>query len=306
MKTKQQRLIFTILIIYTAIILYFLFFGVGRPGGAVESHEYRFNLIPSVFSWGFLTISDLRYFPRGIFELGNFAGFIPFGILIPMLYRCNFFKFISLFVLSILLIETVQMLTFLGSFDINDVIVNSLGAAVGFAAYKIGFRYKSMWKIFVVTVMSAVILSIGVVGVSELLNKTFTKEEGPVIALHELQSNGNVPVDKDLQSFEIGDEKIEPNINLYGSDGEGTETYTYAFDGKDIVLSFNYGIPNHASDVESEAIISVNGEDIETYSNSNHGSSETMLEKVNELTIVIKGNLKLWDVTYTEMVYWWQ
>jgi len=306
MRTKQHRLIFTILIIYTAIILYFLFFGVGRPGGAVESHEYRFNLIPSVFTWGFLTISDLKYFPSGIFEFGNFAGFIPFGILIPMLYRCNFLKFISLFFLSFLLIETIQMLTFLGSFDINDAIVNSLGAAVGFASYKIGFRYKSIWKIIVFTVMFSVILSIGVVGVSELLNKSFTKEEGPVIALHELHSNGNVPVDKDLQSFEIGDEKIEPEINLYGTDGESTETFTYAFDGKDIVISLNYGIPNHASDAESEVIISVNGEEIENYSSSDHGSSETMLEKVNELTIEIKGNVKLWDVTYKEMVYWWQ
>src|SRR5690625_2997992 len=154
--------------------------------------------------------------------------------------------------------------------------------------------------------MSSVIFSIGVVGISELLNKSFTKEEGPVIALHELQSNGNVPVDKNLQSFEIGDEKIEPEINLYGSDGEGTETFTYAFDGKDIVLSLNYGIPNYPSDAEGEAIISVNGEEIENYSNSDHGSSETMLEKVNELTIAIKGNVKLWDVTYKEMVYWWQ
>src|SRR5690625_5730046 len=151
MRTKQHRLIFTILIIYTAIILYYLFFGVGRPGGAVESHGYRFNLIPSVFSWGFLTISDLKYFPRGIFEFGNFAGFIPFGILIPMLYRCNFFKFISLFFLSILFIETVQMLTFLGSFDINDSIVNSYGASVGFDYFKFSFRYKNICKIFVIT-----------------------------------------------------------------------------------------------------------------------------------------------------------
>src|SRR5690625_4321815 len=203
MRIKGHKLIFTILIIYTAWILYFLFFGVGRPRAVVSNHEYQFNLIPNLISFSFPTISDLKNFPRGFFEFGNFAGFIPFGILIPMLYRCNFLKFISLFFLSFLLIETIQMLTFLGSFDINDAIVNSLGAAVGFASYKIGFRYKSIWKIIVFTVMSSITLSIGVVGISELLNKSFTKEEGLVVALHELQSNGNVSVDKDLQSFEI-------------------------------------------------------------------------------------------------------
>ncbi|MGO1632685.1 MAG: VanZ family protein [Staphylococcus equorum] len=88
----------------------------------------------------------MRNFPHGFFELGNFIGFIPFGILIPILYRCNFFRFISLFFLSILIIETLQMLTFLGSFDINDAIVNSLGASVGFGAYKMGFRFKNKQK----------------------------------------------------------------------------------------------------------------------------------------------------------------
>src|SRR5690554_4934264 len=189
MRINGHKLIFTMLIIYTALILYFLFFGVGRPGAATSIHEYRFNLIPNLIQLRFPTLSDLKHFR--IFDLGNFAGFIPFGILIPILYRCNFFRFISLFFLSILIIETLQMLTFLGSFDINDAIVNTLGAAVGFCAYKIGFRFKSIRKVLVVTVMSVVILSVGVMGFSELLNKSFTKKEGPVIALNELKTNEN-------------------------------------------------------------------------------------------------------------------
>jgi hypothetical protein len=50
-----------------------------------------------------------------------------------------------------------------------------------------------------------------------LLNKSLTKIEGPIIALNELESNSNVPIDKDLQSFGIGHKKIEPKINLYGN-----------------------------------------------------------------------------------------
>ena len=301
MRIKGHKLIFTILIIYTAWILYFLFFGVGRPRAVVSNHEYQFNLISNLISFSFPTISDLKNFPRGFFELGNFAGFIPFGILIPILYRCNFLRFISLFFLSILLIETVQMLTFLGSFDINDAIVNTLGAAVGFCAYKIGSRFKSMRKVIVVTVVSVAILSLVVMGFSEFLNKSFTKKEGPVIALHELESNQDVPMDKNFQSFEIGQEKIEPKINLYSSEGDNNvEVYTYSFDHKDIVLSLNYGISDNG-----EVIISAGGKEVEIYSSHNYGASEIMIDKVNELTITIKGNVKLWDVTFKEVKYWW-
>lgn len=309
MRTKQHKIIFTILMLYTVLILYFLFFGVGRPGAAVGNHEYQFNLIPNIISFRFPTISDLKYFPRGFFELGNLVGFIPFGLLIPILYRCNFFRFISLFFLSILVIETVQMLTFLGSFDINDAIVNSLGAAVGFCAYKIGFRFTNTRKRLVVTVMSVIILSIGVIGFSELLNKSFTKEEGPVTALNELESNRNVPMEKNLESFEIEHEKIEPKMNLYSSDGESVEIFTYSFDGKDIMLSLNYGIPDHASDYDGKVIISVDGKEVGTnpIDKEYRGpfSSESMMGKVNELTITIKGNVNLWDVTFKEMKYWW-
>jgi len=305
MRTKQYKIIFTTLIIYTALILYFLFFGVGRPGAAVDNHEYQFNLIPNIIPFRFPTISELKYFPRGFFELGNFVGFIPFGVLIPRLYRCNLFRFLSLFILSILIIETVQMLTFLGRFDINDVIVNTLGAAVGFCAYKISFRFSNPWKRFAVTIMSVVILLLAVIGFSEFLNKSFTKEEGPIIALHELENNGNVPIDKNIQSFEIGHEKIEPKINLYGSEGDNTKIFTYAFGGKDIVLSLNYGNPDNANDYDGQIMISVDGKEVETYSDIDHGSSEIIMEKVNELIITIQGNVKLWDVTFKEMKYWW-
>ena len=210
------------------------------------------------------------------------------------------------------------MLTFLGSFDINDAIKNSLGAAVGFCAYKIGFRFTNIWKNLIVTVMSVVILSIGVIGFSELLNKsgfsesfnkTFTKIEGPIIALNELSTKENVLMDKNFPIFEVGHEKIEPKINLYSSEGDNEGIFTYAFDGKDIVLFLNYGIPDNASEYDGKVIISVNGKEVDTLyidkENRHHGSSEIIMDKVNELTITIKGNVKLWDVTFKEMKYWW-
>ncbi|QTD40299.1 hypothetical protein [Sporosarcina sp. Te-1] len=125
------------------------------------------------------------------------------------------------------------------------------------------------------------------------------------IALNELKTTEDIRIDNDLQSFEIGQEKIEPKINLYDIDGDNEESFTYSFDGKDIVLSLNYGIPDNASDNGGKVVISVNGQEIESYSNKDQISSEMQIEKVNELTITIKGNAKLWDVTFKEMKYWW-
>ena len=86
---------------------------------------------------------------------GNVAAFIPFGILIPLLYRTSFVRFMILFILSILVLETIQALTFLGSFDMNDVIQNSTGAAIGFGAYKLGFRAKTSGEILLPRVFPA-------------------------------------------------------------------------------------------------------------------------------------------------------
>ncbi|BAQ09550.1 glycopeptide antibiotics resistance protein [Bacillus sp. OxB-1] len=198
------------------------------------------------------------------------------------------------------------MVTFLGSFDIDDAILNTLGATVGFFAYKNGFRFASIRQSISVTIISAVILSIIVIGFSEFLNKSFTKIDGDVIALHELKTTEDRRVDNSLQSFEIGHEKIEPKINLYSSEGDKVESFTYTFDGKDIVLSLNFGIPDNASDYDGKVVISVNGQERETYSNKDRVSYEIPMGKVNELTITIEGNAKLWDVTFKEMKYWWK
>lgn len=121
----------------------------------------------------------------------------------------------------------------------------------------------------------------------------------------------SVPLDRDLHSFEIGHEKIEPKINLYSSEGDNIEMFTYAFGGKDIVLSLKYGITDNLSDYDSKMIISVDGKEIDTYFVDKEDryptaiSSEFKMDKVNDLTITMKGNVKLWDVTFKEMKYWW-
>ncbi|MDQ0492451.1 glycopeptide antibiotics resistance protein [Paenibacillus brasilensis] len=128
---------------------------------------------------------------------GNIIAFIPFGILIPLLYRITFVRFITLFFLSIIVMETIQALSFLGSFDVNDAIQNSLGAAVGFGAYKLGVRSKNGLRNIVTTAISCMVLLSGVWGLCGIVDKALTKEEGPFVAINKLiDSSGNSSTEK--------------------------------------------------------------------------------------------------------------
>ena len=66
--------------------------------------------------------------------LGNFALFVPFGFFISRLFtRCRrFVEFILLTFVILLSIETLQVLTLRGSFDVDDIILNLAGAVIGF------------------------------------------------------------------------------------------------------------------------------------------------------------------------------
>lgn len=66
--------------------------------------------------------------------LGNIIPFMPFGFLLPIAYRNfnSFTKFIGMGIVTILFIELFQLFTKLGSFDIDDIILNMLGIICGY------------------------------------------------------------------------------------------------------------------------------------------------------------------------------
>ncbi len=69
--------------------------------------------------------------------LGNFAGFIPLGLLLPLVlvwFRNGFTILITGFLVS-LGFEAVQLLTGLGVFDIDDLILNTAGCFTGFILF---------------------------------------------------------------------------------------------------------------------------------------------------------------------------
>lgn len=311
MHLKQQRkIIFAITIFYTLLILYFLFFAFSRAGKVDQITEYTFIFLPNSF-FRLPGLSDLLH-PTlmDVVDFGNIAAFIPFGILIPLLYRTSFARFMTLFILSILVLETIQALTFLGSFDMNDVIQNSLGAAVGFGAYKLGFRTKNNWRNIASTGIYGIVLMLGVWGVFGTLDQVFTKEIGPFVAINELMdSTGNPLTGTKPSSLKIGGQDVEPQYNVYSIEGKEKETYTYTLGNKgELYLSLNFGISDQ-KDFQGSIKVTVDGQEFLSVSAEDQLYEPDMriiyLPQANELTITIEGNETLWDVGYREMVYTW-
>ncbi len=69
--------------------------------------------------------------------LGNILLFVPVGELLPMMSEKHksFWIILTGFCFS-LLIEITQFLTFYGCFDPDDVILNTLGTAIGYGLYR--------------------------------------------------------------------------------------------------------------------------------------------------------------------------
>ena len=311
MHLKQQRkIIFAITIFYTLFILYFLFFAFGRVGKVDHNNEYTFIFLPDDFFRVPGLSSLLHPTLMDFVGFGNIAAFIPFGILIPLLYRTNFVRFMTLFTLSILVLETIQALTLLGSFDMNDVIQNSSGAAIGFGAYKLGFRTKNNRRNTVATGIAGIVLMLGVWGIFGVLDQAFIKEMGPFVAINELKdSTGSPSTGTKQASLKIGGQVVEPKYNVYSIEGKNKETYTYTLGNKkELYLFLNYGIPDH-KDFQGSIRVTVDGQEF-LYASAEVGRREPdmsliFLPQANELTITIEGNETLWDVGFKEMVYTW-
>lgn len=167
----SSKTIFVIMIVYTILIIYFMFFGFGRPQTSSSFHEYRYQIIPTGIPLWFPKQLSLTALKLWIFSLGNLLAFVPFGLLISMLPRAKFYPFISIFLLSIVSLEVLQMITYLGSFDIEDIMMNSLGATIGFFSYKIGNKQKSIPKKIVSITCLIIVSSLLLIVFAERFNQ---------------------------------------------------------------------------------------------------------------------------------------
>lgn len=128
-----------IFIIYIAALIYFLFFSerLGRSAGL----EYRYNFTP--FKEIMRYVRQLLRHPNtyGMISivnlLGNVVVFMPFGYLIPRVLgnRINIIHATLVGMEFSILVELLQLITKKGCCDVDDVILNTIGAFLGYVFY---------------------------------------------------------------------------------------------------------------------------------------------------------------------------
>ena len=127
-----KKLYFIFIILYTSLLLYWMFFGFGRTSDS----EKNFQIIPfSTIHKMFSQVENFRQFSINI--LGNILLFVPFGFLGISFEKLKSAKFLfPIFILGISFVEFLQFFTKRGFAEIDDVILNTIGVAIGFGIYK--------------------------------------------------------------------------------------------------------------------------------------------------------------------------
>lgn len=130
------------MIVYLVFLFYFLFFSEAM-GRTSETAVYRYNLVLFKEIGRFIRHWDKVGIPAVILNLvGNVGAFMPFGCFVACLLNPKE-KWYIITLLSFelsLCVELLQLFTKLGCFDVDDLLLNTIGGLFGYWVYWIGKR----------------------------------------------------------------------------------------------------------------------------------------------------------------------
>lgn len=126
-------------ILYIFYLSYLLFFGFYRQDLVI----FDYNLVPFKTIWMYISLFDHFTFSTWFSNLfGNVLAFMPLGFLIPLLVRKKMKakKIIFITFFSSLTVESLQLYFRVGGFDVDDMMLNTLGGLFGYIALLIFLR----------------------------------------------------------------------------------------------------------------------------------------------------------------------
>ena len=76
---------------------------------------------------------------------GNVVSFIPFGLFLPLLaHRCRRFGYVTMLSFDFsLMVELIQLISKVGSFDVDDLLLNTIGGALGYICFLLADRFRN-------------------------------------------------------------------------------------------------------------------------------------------------------------------
>jgi len=147
MKLIFKLILTLILLVYLAILSKLILFKyiplsqiIGHFNFTYEGYHWRDNnFVPFKTIHFYLYLADINVNIRIENLVGNIIGFSPFGFILPLLLK-RFQKLrkvtMATFFLS-LTFEVIQLVFEFGSFDVDDLILNTLGGILGYIPFKI-------------------------------------------------------------------------------------------------------------------------------------------------------------------------
>ena len=142
--TKHRKVYIALFMAYAAWMLWLLFDRPGYTSGIPywEQAASHLNLMPlrtlKLFA-NLLTHRNPALVRVAVINLfGNVLLFIPLGFFLPLIwYQLRKLRKVLLYTgLIISFVELIQLVTLVGSCDIDDLILNLVGAALGYGIYK--------------------------------------------------------------------------------------------------------------------------------------------------------------------------
>ena len=145
-KNRHRKQGFVLLVLYLVLLTYFLFFAEAM-GRTPDSHaDYSYNLVLFKEIKRFIIHREiLGYKAVALNLMGNVIAFMPFGFILPEVWdQLNkWYTIILLGFLFSLGIEIAQMTARVGSFDVDDLLLNTIGALLGYIVFVIA---KGVWN----------------------------------------------------------------------------------------------------------------------------------------------------------------
>lgn len=153
MKDKDRRkslrrleiLLFTA---YLALLCYFLFFAESM-GRTYTDRAYHYNLMPFREIRRFWVYRDsLGIWSVMLNLVGNVAAFVPLGMLLPRLFEKSrkFLPTVFFCFEFSLCVEIIQLVFKVGSFDVDDILLNTAGGVFGYLFYKVFVAKVRAWR----------------------------------------------------------------------------------------------------------------------------------------------------------------
>ncbi len=142
--TRNQKLGWVLFIAYLATLVYFMFFAesFGRDP-ADREYAYNLELFKEIRRFYYYRHQlGMKAFVLNV--LGNVAGFAPCGFFLPIVSRRGrkWYNAILLCFSLSLCIVVVQLAFKVGSFDVDDLLLNTLGGVLGYILNRIVQRER--------------------------------------------------------------------------------------------------------------------------------------------------------------------